>query len=313
MAQYPDHDSHRVGGGGSRSTRRRGGRPEPRRQPVAGVRPCNRSPLPARHLRCRFAGIHRFLRHFRHSLGDRAGFPARHLRDDDDGIPHARELGCSLGARRGHGRHHDDRAGAVLPAFDPHARAGSVNTFWFIRSARIRWMLAGLIFCGAVVVFVLPIIVAVFWSLVDPEVGWFPPDVVPKSLSLANWQALLAVPEMSEAFVTSFTIAPLVTVLSLALGLPTGFALGRRPLKLRRLLELLVLTPLMLPSIVVATGLGSVFIRLHLAETISGVVLAQTIVVLPFMIRIAAATLGGVPQDVIDAARNLGATPLAMT
>jgi ABC-type spermidine/putrescine transport system permease subunit II len=69
----------------------------------------------------------------------------------------------------------------------------------------------------------------------------------------------------------------------------------------------------MLPSIVVATGLGSVFIRLHLAETISGVVLAQTIVVLPFMIRIAAATLGGVPQDVIDAARNLGATPLAMT
>jgi ABC-type spermidine/putrescine transport system permease subunit II len=188
-----------------------------------------------------------------------------------------------------------------------------VNTFWFIRSARIRWMLAGLIFCGAVLVFVLPIIVAVFWSLVDPEVGWFPPDVVPKSLSLANWQALLAVPEMSEAFVTSFTIAPLVTVLSLALGLPTGFALGRRPLKLRRLLELLVLTPLMLPSIVVATGLGSVFIRLHLAETISGVVLAQTIVVLPFMIRIAAATLGGVPQDVIDAARNLGATPLAMT
>jgi putative spermidine/putrescine transport system permease protein len=188
-----------------------------------------------------------------------------------------------------------------------------VNTFWFIRSARIRWLLAGLIFGGAVLVFVLPIIVAVFWSLVDPEVGWFPPDVVPKSLSLANWQALLAVPEMSEAFFTSFTIAPLVTLLSLTLGLPTGFALGRRPLKLRRLLELLVLTPLMLPSIVLATGLGSVFIRLHLAQTISGVVLAQTIVVLPFMIRIVAATLGGVPQDVIDAARNLGATPLAMT
>jgi ABC-type spermidine/putrescine transport system permease subunit II len=188
-----------------------------------------------------------------------------------------------------------------------------VNTFWFIRSARIRWLLAGLIFGAAVLVFVLPIIVAVFWSLVDPEVGWFPPAVVPSSLSLANWRALLAVPEMSEAFVTSFTIAPLVTLLSLALGLPTGFALGRRPLKLRRLLELLVLTPLMLPSIVLATGLGSVFIRLHLAQTILGVVLAQTIVVLPFMIRIVAATLGGVPQDVIDAARNLGATPLAMT
>jgi ABC-type spermidine/putrescine transport system permease subunit II len=187
-----------------------------------------------------------------------------------------------------------------------------VNTFWFIRSARIRWLLAGLIFAGAVLVFALPILVAVFWSLVDPEVGWFPPDVIPPSLSLANWRALLAVPEMVDAFVTSFTIAVLVTLLSAVLGLPTGFALGRRPLKLRRLLELLVLTPLMLPSIVLATGLGSVFIRIGLAQTIPGVVLAQTIVVLPFMIRIVAATLGGVPQDVIDAARNLGAPPLAM-
>jgi ABC-type spermidine/putrescine transport system permease subunit II len=187
-----------------------------------------------------------------------------------------------------------------------------VNTFWFIRSARIRWLLAGLIFAGAALVFALPILVAVFWSLVDPEVGWFPPDVIPPSLSLANWRALLAVPEMADAFVTSFTIAVLVTLLSAVLGLPTGFALGRRPLKLRRLLELLVLTPLMLPSIVLATGLGSVFIRIGLAQTISGVVLAQTVVVLPFMIRIVAATLGGVPQDVIDAARNLGAPPLAM-
>jgi multiple sugar transport system permease protein/putative spermidine/putrescine transport system permease protein len=188
-----------------------------------------------------------------------------------------------------------------------------VNTFWFIRSARIRWLLAGLIFGGAALVFVLPIVVAVFWSLVDPGVGWFPPDVIPRSLSLDNWRALLMVPEMADAFFTSFTVAVLVTLLSAALGLPTGYALARRPLRFRRLLELLVLTPLMLPSIVLATGLGSVFIRLGLAQTIPGVVLAQTVVVLPFMIRIVAATLGGVPQDIIDAARNLGAPPLAMT
>ena len=188
-----------------------------------------------------------------------------------------------------------------------------MNTFWFIRNPRIRWLLAGLIFGGAAMVFLLPIVVAILWSLVDPEVGWFPPDVVPSSLSLANWRALLAVPEMSDAFFTSFTIAALVTLLSAVLGLPTGFALGRRPLKLRRLLELLVLTPLMLPSVVLATGLGSVFIRFGLAQTIPGVVLAQTVVVLPFMIRIVSATLGGVPQDVIDAARNLGATPFSMT
>lgn len=187
-----------------------------------------------------------------------------------------------------------------------------MNTFWFIRSPRIRWLLAGTIFGGALIVFVLPIFVAVMWSLVDPEVGWFPPHVVPASVSLSNWRALLAVPEMSDAFFTSFTIAVLVTLLSAVLGLPTGFAIGRRQLRLRRVLELLVLTPLMLPSVVLATGLGSIFIRLGLSQTVPGVVLVQIVVVLPFMIRIVAATLGGVPQDVIDAARNLGATPLSL-
>ena len=187
-----------------------------------------------------------------------------------------------------------------------------MNTFWFIRSARLRWLLAGLVLAGAATVFVLPVGVAVLWSLVDPEVGWFPPDVVPPALSLDNWRALLAVPEMADAFVTSFTVAVLVTLLSVALGLPAGFAFGRRQFRLRRLLELLVLTPLMLPSIVLATGLGSIFIRLGLWQTVPGVVLAQSVVVLPLMIRIVAATFGGVPQDMIDAARNLGASPLAL-
>jgi ABC-type spermidine/putrescine transport system permease subunit II len=144
-------------------------------------------------------------------------------------------------------------------------------------------------------------------------VGWFPPDILPKSLALENWRAILAVPELESAFLTSFVIAAIVTAASAVLGIPTGFALGRRSLRLRRVLELLVLTPLMIPSVVLATGIGSVFIRLGLSQTVAGVVLAQMIVVLPLMIRIIAATFGSVPQDIIDAARNLGAGPLALT
>jgi multiple sugar transport system permease protein/putative spermidine/putrescine transport system permease protein len=184
---------------------------------------------------------------------------------------------------------------------------------WFLRNARLRWLLAGLLLAVAVVVFLLPIGVAVLWSLVNPEEGWFPPDIVPPSYSLANWRALFAVPELADACLTSFAIASMVTLLCALLGLPSGYAIGRRPLRLRRVLELLVLTPLMLPSVVIATGLGSLFIRLGLAQTIGGVVLVQTVVVLPFMIRIVAATFEGMPQDVIDAARNLGAGPLGLT
>jgi ABC-type spermidine/putrescine transport system permease subunit II len=188
-----------------------------------------------------------------------------------------------------------------------------MSGLWFLRQGRVRWLLAGLLLAGAIALFIVPIGVAILWSLVNPEEGWFPPDILPPSYSLANWRALFSVPELTDACVTSFVIASLVTILCALLGLPSGYAIGRRPLRLRRLLELLVLTPLMLPSVVIATGLGSLFIRLGLSQTIAGVVLVQTVVVLPFMIRIVAATFEGMPQDVIDAARNLGAGTLPLT
>ncbi len=184
-----------------------------------------------------------------------------------------------------------------------------MTTFWFIQSRRLRALIAVLVLAVTLLIFALPIAVAGLWSLVDPQTGWFPPDVVPSKLSLANWQAMTSVPDLAHAFNTSFIIAVMVTLLSVILGMPTAFAIARRKLRYKRLVELVVLTPLMMPGVVLATGLGSIFIRVGLSQTVTGVVLAQTIVVMPFMVRIVAATIAGVPQDLLDAARNLGAGP----
>ena len=188
-----------------------------------------------------------------------------------------------------------------------------MSSLWFVRSPRLRWLMAAIVIIGTLLVFALPLTVAVLWSLVDPATGWFPPDVLPTSLSLANWQAVLMVPEMAQAAITSLVVGTLVTVLCIVLGLPAAYALARRPVPYRGLIELLVLTPLLLPGVVIATGLGSIFIRLGLAQSLPGVVLAQTIVVLPFTIRVLTATIRGVPQDLLDAGRNLGADPWTTT
>ena len=111
-------------------------------------------------------------------------------------------------------------------------------------------------------VFLFPIATAVLWSLVDPEIGWFPPHVFPASLSLANWRAMLAVPELGQALGRSLLIAAIVTLLCAGLGLPTGYALGRGRFRGRRAIEVMVLTPLMMPGIVLAIGLGGLFMRL---------------------------------------------------
>jgi len=176
-----------------------------------------------------------------------------------------------------------------------------------------RWALAVFFFGMSVVALIVPLVLGALWSLVDPENGWFWPAIIPPSLSLANWKTVFSLPEIGSAFVYSFTIAPIVTVLCAALALPTGYALGRRRIPLRRTLELLILAPLILPGVVIATGLGSILFRIGLARTVLGVVLVQTVVLLPFMVRILTATFEGLPQDLIDAARNLGAGSWPLT
>jgi len=183
---------------------------------------------------------------------------------------------------------------------------------WELRQPLLRWCLGFTVLAGAALVFLFPIATAVLWSLIDPEVGWFPPHIFPASLSLANWRAMLAVPELGQALGRSLLIAAIVTLLCAGLGLPTGYALGRGRFRGRRAIEVLVLTPLMMPGIVLAIGLGGLFMRLGLGQTLAGVVLVQTVVVLPLAIRIIAATAQSIPADLIDAATNLGAGPLAL-
>ena len=187
-----------------------------------------------------------------------------------------------------------------------------MNSIWMIRSPWLRWFLGLAIVAGAALIFVLPIATAVMWSLIDPDVGWFPPDVVPSSLSLANWEHMLAIPELAEAAGRSLMIAVFVTLLCTLLGIPSGVALGRGRGRYLRVIEVLVLMPLMMPGIVLAVGLGAVYIRVGLAQTMLGVVLVQTAVILPLTIRIIAATARAIPADLPDAARNLGAGSLAV-
>ena len=38
-----------------------------------------------------------------------------------------------------------------------------------------------------------PVAIVLLWAFYDPAVGWFPPDIVPRSLSLSAWREVLGV------------------------------------------------------------------------------------------------------------------------
>ena len=116
---------------------------------------------------------------------------------------------------------------------------------------------------------------------------WPYPSLLPEVVSadyyshvfLQNRQTLMAV-------VTSVLLAFFVTALSLAIAVPTGKSLACYSFRGKGFAKILVLVPLIVPSVAVITGIHVSMIRLGLAGTFFGVALIQTLFALPYAIRI---------------------------
>jgi putative spermidine/putrescine transport system permease protein len=175
------------------------------------------------------------------------------------------------------------------------------------RHLSLGWFIGGLISLLLLIWTLIPLFMAVMWSLVNPDDPWSPPAVLPPSFSLAQWKYVFAFSEISRAITTSFILAPVVTVISFILSLPTAYAIGRLQFPGKELLRVLILLPIVLPGMVIAMFLSRTFLALGIAQTFIGLVIGHTLLSMPFMLRILATTFEEVPQDLIDAARNLGA------
>lgn len=108
----------------------------------------------------------------------------------------------------------------------------------------------------------------------------------------------------------SAIIAAAVAGLSLALGLPAAYALVRMEFPGRKLIQSLILAPLVLPSMMLGLGILMVFTPAGLVATFPGLILAHLVMTLPFSVRILQTSLSNLGTDVEQAAMTLGATPL---
>ena len=181
-----------------------------------------------------------------------------------------------------------------------------------IQARRMRhfYLLLMIFFMIVLILWVgIPILMAVMWSLVDPKNPWSYPNVFPPSFSLAQWKFVFDYTNIGRALRTSYSLAPLAVILSLVLSLPTSYVLGRKKIPGKKLFMLAVLLPIIMPGMVVALFLSRVFTAFGLSQTFFGLVLAHTLMSMPYMIRVMTTSFQAIPQDVIDAAENLGANP----
>jgi multiple sugar transport system permease protein/putative spermidine/putrescine transport system permease protein len=170
------------------------------------------------------------------------------------------------------------------------------------------WVSAGL-FAALALTLLLPLALLVLWSVAD---RWPAPDLLPQGYTTNTWRTVLGDSALLGAALQSTLIAVVVTALTALLALPTAWAMAKFPHRYQRAVEVFVLAPIIVPGIVVATGVGQVFQVLGLAYTVPGVVLVQMVGTLPLMVRLLVAAFEVLPDELLYAARSLGAGPLAV-
>ena len=168
----------------------------------------------------------------------------------------------------------------------------------------LRGLLIGLL---AVVIFG-PLLNMLIWTVTE---AWYFPAKLPVRWGFAFWGKVFK-PEAGAmvALWTSLVIAVWTVLLSLAVAIPAGYALSKRDLPMRSLFLLFFLLPQAFPTVAVHMNIARIFYELGLTGTFTGVMLVHAIQGLVFAVWIASASFAAVGTEQVEAARNLGASPL---
>ena len=140
--------------------------------------------------------------------------------------------------------------------------------------------------------------------------------------STENIVASLSTPAAQEAIRNSLITAPISTAIATLFGVPLAYVIARGSFRGKRLIEGLVVLPLVLPPVVggamILTAVGrftpigiiAATLGLPLTDSLLGVILAQTFVAAPFVIITARAGFGAVDVRLEQASRSLGYGPI---
>ncbi|WP_369052787.1 carbohydrate ABC transporter permease [Kineococcus terrestris] len=137
-------------------------------------------------------------------------------------------------------------------------------------------------------------------NLLDTD--WFPRD-----LDLGGYRE--AVDSQLPNLGTSLTVAVGAVAVCLAVSAPAAYGLSRTSLKLPGgtvFLTVLLITQ-MIPGIVIANGLFSFYSELGLVNTVTGLVLADASLGVPFCILLLRSFMANIPASLLEAARIDGA------
>lgn len=166
----------------------------------------------------------------------------------------------------------------------------------------------GLVAACAVIYFflMLPLLVVFPISLSSAPYMQFPPP----GFSWQWYERYLDDPQWIDATWRSLYVGVATAALALALGVPLAFSLVRGRFFGRGILDRIAMAPVIVPTIIVSVAVYGLFAKLKLIGMWYGLVVAHTVLALPFVVLVMVAGLRDFDRGLEQAAEGLGASRL---
>lgn len=167
-------------------------------------------------------------------------------------------------------------------------------------------MLLGIFTVIVLFLLIAPIFILVPLSFTSLNYFKFPP----KGFSLQWYRAFFQNQEWVNGFIRSIGISILAIIFSLILGSMAAYAVTRIDFKFKKVFMAYMVTPMVIPVIIISVALYNSFAPMHLTNTILGIVLAHTLLSIPMVFVTLMTGLKGVDRNIELAASGLGAKGL---
>lgn len=127
---------------------------------------------------------------------------------------------------------------------------------------------------------IIPVLIVIPMSFSSARFLAFPPP----GWSLRWYQAFLGSPEWMAAARTSLIVAVAASSIATVIGTAAAYALNMSQSKLVRSLQIVLLLPLVVPVVITAVGVFLVYAKVGLIATMTGLVLANVMLGMPYVI-----------------------------
>lgn len=152
----------------------------------------------------------------------------------------------------------------------------------------------------------LPIVVVVPMSFNAAPIFEF----IPSQPSLDQYRRLLDSPDWLDVLWRSMRIAAAAMIVATIVGTLAALGVTRLPARARSAIEALLISPQIVPSIVIAATSYYMFAALGLIGSVAGIVVMHSLLALPFVVIMVQSRLQSIGPDLAQASASLGAGPI---